>query len=108
MLAIDRASITRTYSPLPGQCTSNVKRFFLSLNENQKTETSTETDAFTVYGLNAAGEVVATASTNAIVVGDVTVELAAEGIVQVKVIMTDYFFNGTKCVNVSLGGVAVK
>ena len=30
------------------------------LNENTKTEGSTETDAFTVYGLNEAGEVVET------------------------------------------------
>ena len=80
----------------------------LALGENTKYENSTETDAFTVYGLNEAGEVVATASTNDIAVGDVKVELVGEGIVQVKVIMTDFFFNGTKCVNVNLGGVIVK
>ena len=78
-----------------------------AINANQKTEGSTTTDAFTVYGLDANGNVVATASTNAIQAGDIELVLEGTGIVQVKVIMTDYYNDGTKCYNINLGGVKV-
>ena len=77
-----------------------------ALNENTKSE-NPDVDAFTFYGLNAAGEVVATATLNTLVVGDNTVTLAGEGIVSVKVIMTDYHSNGTVCHNISVGGLKV-
>ena len=78
-----------------------------AINANQKTEGSTTTDAFTVYGLDASGNVVATASTNAIQAGDIELVLEGTGIVQVKVIMTDYYNDGTVCYNINLGGVKV-
>ena len=78
-----------------------------ALNANQKSENSATTDALTVYGLDASGNVVATASTNAIEVGDIEVTLEGTGIVQIKVIMTDYYNDGTVCYNINLGGVKV-
>ena len=77
-----------------------------ALNENSKSE-NVDVDAFTFYGLDANGEVVATATLNALVVGDNEVVLAGEGIVAVKVIMTDYYHNGNACCNVSVGGLKV-
>ena len=83
--------------------TVNVK--VLALNGNQK---STEgTDIFTVYGLNEAGEVVATAKLTSVVVGDNNVNLTGTGIVQVKVVMTAYPKIEGVCQNVSLGAVVV-
>ena len=78
-----------------------------ALNSNTKAENSTTTDALTVYGLNAAGEVVATASTNAIVVGDIELALEGTGIVQVKVLMTDFYNDGTTSYNLNFGGIKV-
>ena len=77
----------------------------LALNEN--TKSGTDADAFTAYGLNEAGEVVATASANPAAAGEFVIELTGEGIVQVKLIMTDYPSNGTKFCNVSFGGLTV-
>jgi len=77
-----------------------------ALNENTKSDNA-EVDAYTFYGLDANGEVVATATLNTLVVGDNEVTLAGEGIVAVKVIMTDYYNNGNKCCNVSVGGLKV-
>ncbi|MBQ9731030.1 MAG: hypothetical protein IJV94_02730 [Bacilli bacterium] len=75
---------------------------------NAKNVTDVTTDAFTVSGLNAAGEVVATATLDTLVVGDNTVSLEGTAIVSVKVIMTAYPHNGTAQCNVSLGGVKVE
>lgn len=74
---------------------------------NQNTKSGTDADAFTAYGLNEAGEVVATASANPTTTGEFVIELTGEGIVQVKLIMTDYPNDGTKFCNVSLGGLTV-
>ena len=84
----------------------NVTLNVLSLNENTKTGSSE--DAFTVYGLNASGETVATATLQEVVAGENTVTITGEGIVQVKVLMTAYPNNGTKFCNVSLGGLSLK
>lgn len=78
----------------------------LALNQNQKTDDA-NVKAFAVYGLNAAGEVVATVELETVTVGVNSVELAGTGIAQVKVVMTDYPFDGEKSCNVSLGGVIV-
>ena len=83
----------------------NVTLTINALNGNTKTGSSN--DVFTVYGLNSAGEVVATTVLQTVVVGDNTVTLEGEGIVQVKVIMTAYPHNGTQYCNVSLGGLKV-
>ena len=74
---------------------------------NQNTKSGTDADAFTAYGLNEAGQVVATASANPAAAGEFVIELTGEGIVQVKLIMTDYPNDGTKFCNVSLGGLTV-
>lgn len=81
---------------------------FNALNSNTKNENDANVDPFTVYGLNAAGEVVATASTNDVKVGSTVVELAGTGIVQVKVIMTDYYNDGTVRYNISFAGFEVR
>lgn len=76
-----------------------------ALNENTKTAASA--NCFTVYGYNAAGEQVAVATFTSVVVGFNTVTLEGEGIVSVKIMMTGYPNNGTKCCNVSVGGALV-
>lgn len=81
---------------------------FNALNSNTKNENDANVDPFTVYGLDAAGEVVATASTNDVKVGSTVVELAGTGIVQVKVIMTDYYNDGTVRYNISFAGFEVR
>ncbi len=77
-----------------------------ALNDN--TKTAGDADAFTVYGLDANGNVVATASLANVVAGDNAVTLTGAGIVSVKVVMTDYpAGNKSACANVSLGAVKV-
>lgn len=89
------------------QTSVKVTLTFNALNENTKTETA-DVDAFTVYGLDADGNVVATATTNTITDKTASVVLNGTGIVSVKVIMTDYYYNGSKCCNLSLSGVKVE
>ena len=83
----------------------NVTLKINALNENTKTGSST--DYYTVYGLDANGEVVATVAFTSIQAGDNTVTLEGEGIVAVKIIMTGYPHNGNKYCNASLGAVAL-
>lgn len=81
---------------------------FNALNENTKSENAS-VDAFTFYGLDAAGNVVATVTANTIADDKtVTVTLSGEGIVSVKFIMTDYYHNGNKCCNLSLAALKVE
>lgn len=103
MSFVNQGALTETF-----EATDSVKVVLnvLALNQNQKTDNA-EVKAFAVYGLNATGEVVATVELETVTVGVNSVELAGTGIVQVKVVMTDYPFNGEKCCNVSLGGVVV-
>ena len=75
-----------------------------ALNENTKTSAQSN-DVFTVYGLNASGNTVATAALTSVVTGNNQVTLTGTGIVSVKVIMTGYPYNGNKYCNVSLGGI---
>ena len=82
--------------------TLNIK----ALNQNQKSDNK-NVDAFTFYGLNEAGQVVATATLQTVKKGDNTVTLNGDGIVSVKVIMTDFPFDGSKACNVSAGGLKV-
>ncbi len=60
-----------------------------SLEKISKTANA-EVSALTFYALNANGEVVATVTLDEVVAGNNVVTLTAEGIVQVKVLMTDY------------------
>ncbi len=83
-----------------------VKLIVNALNENTKSD-NPDLPAFTVYGFNEAGEQVAAASLDTIVVGENLFSLQGDGIVLVKVIMTDYPFNGEKCANVSVGKVII-
>ncbi len=64
--------------------------------------------AFTVTGLDASGNVVATATLDTVVVGNNTVTLTGEGIVAVKVVMTDYPVTDGTIFNVGLAGVKVE
>jgi hypothetical protein len=77
-----------------------------ALNEN--TKSGTGADVFTVYGLDAGGNVVATATYDDVAVGENAVVLNGEGIVSVKVIMTNYAHNGNKFCNIGLGGIKVE
>ena len=94
---------------LTGKFTSsNTVTVILKVNVlNENTKNGTDADAFTFYGLNESGEVVATVTLDEISAGENTVTLSGNGIVQVKVIMTDYPHNGTKFCNVNLGGLTV-
>ena len=75
---------------------------------NANTKSGNDADVFTVYGLDASGNTVVTATYDAVVAGDNVVLLEGEGIVAVKVIMTDYAHNGSAFCNISLGGVKVE
>ena len=77
-----------------------------ALNEN--TKSGTDADVFTVYGLDASGNVVATATYDDVAVGENVVVLNGEGIVSVKVIMTDYAHNGNAFCNIGLDGIKVE
>ncbi|MDD3480268.1 MAG: hypothetical protein PHI42_07790 [Paludibacteraceae bacterium] len=75
---------------------------------NQNTKTATSTDIFTVTGLNAADEVVATKTLTSVAVGaNNTVTLNGTAIVKVKVIMTGYPNDGTKYCNINLTSCTV-
>ena len=76
-----------------------------ALNQNQKT--GAEGDAFTITGLNANGEEVATAGLASVEAGDNTATLQGTGITQVKIIMTAYPYDGEKYCNVNLGSVTI-
>ena len=75
---------------------------------NANTKTGSDASVFTVYGLDASGNTVATVTYDAVVVGDNVVVVTGEGIVAVKVIMTDYAHNGTAFCNISVGGIKVE
>ena len=80
----------------------------LALNENEKTGSSEK--YFTVYGLDAEGNIVAEAALTSVAVGNInSVVLTSESanIVQVKVMMTGYPHNGNKHCNVNLGGMSI-
>ncbi len=77
---------------------------------NQKTTAGSDTattEAFIVYGLDANGEVVDSEILDAVVVGDNTVTLTGEGIVQVKIVMNAFPYDGTAQCNVNLSSVEV-
>lgn len=77
-----------------------------ALNGNQKSNGGGH--AFTVYGINASGEVVSTKYIDSLTLGsDNSVILEGSGIVSVKVVMTDWYSDGTKCYNIALSGVKV-
>ena len=80
----------------------------LALNENEKTGSSEK--YFTIYGLDAEGNIVAEAALTSVAVGNInSVVLTSESanIVQVKVMMTGYPHNGNKHCNVNLGGMSI-
>ena len=74
---------------------------------NANTKSGSDADVFTVYGLDASGNVVATKTYNDVVAGENVVVLEGTGIVAVKVIMTDYAHNGSAFCNINLGGIKV-
>ena len=75
---------------------------------NQNTKTAASTDVFTITGLNAADEVVATKTLTSVAVGaNNTVTLNGTAIVKVKVIMTGYPNDGTKYCNINLTSCTV-
>ena len=78
-----------------------------ALNQNTK-EGNSDVPAFTVYGLNASGATVAKATLESVKVGDNLFVLQGDAMVQVKVVMTDYPFDGEKFCNVSVAGVVVE
>ena len=78
-----------------------------ALNQNTK-EGTEDLPAFTVYGLNKAGETVAKASLDDIKVGDNLFVLQGDAIVQIKLVMTDYPFDGEKFCNVNIHGLVVE
>lgn len=92
------------------EATNSVEVSFniLALNGNTKTAGSAEY-VFTITGHDANGNVVATAGYNDVVKGDNTVTLTADSasIVSVKILYTRYYNDGTKCYNLSLGGVTL-
>ena len=94
-----------TKNPLTPSNSVAVTLIVNALNEN--TKSGTDVDAFTIYGLNSNGQVVAEAGLDNVVVGENIVTLNGQGIVKVKVVMTDYAYNGNAFCNVSVGGLIV-
>ena len=78
-----------------------------ALNQNTK-QGEDAVPAFTVYGLNANGDTVAKASLDSVIVGENLFVLQGDAIVQVKLIMTDYPFDGEKFCNVNIAGLVVE
>lgn len=74
---------------------------------NQNTKTGTNTNFFTITGLNASNEVVATAYLTTVIKGENKVELSGVNIVKVKVVMTGYPYDGAKYNNVNLASVTI-
>lgn len=74
---------------------------------NQNTKTGSNTNYFTITGLNAASETVATATLTTVIVGNNSVVLTGTSIVKVKIIMTGYPNDGTKYCNVNLATVKI-
>lgn len=62
--------------------------FEISFNRKQS-NTSTDEPTFTIYGLDASGNTVVTQTIEEVIVGVNTVTLEGQGIVQVKIILTD-------------------
>lgn len=85
---------------------------FFTANGNTKSQ-SNDDKVLTVTGLDASGAAVATKelkSAEISVVEDTptSVALSGTGIVKVKVIMSDYYTDGSKCFNLNLKSIIVK
>lgn len=74
---------------------------------NAKKTSDNAGDCFTVYGLDANGNTVATAVLDTVSVGENALTLTGEGIVSVKVVMTAFPYNGEYDCNAGLKGVKV-
>jgi hypothetical protein len=103
MSYVNQGVSTATFA---AQSSVKVTLTFSVLNPNEKTQN--DKDAFTFYGLDANGNVVATVTTDTITDLKASVVLSGEGIVSVKVIMTDYYSDGTVCYNLNLVTVTVE
>ena len=77
-----------------------------ALNSNTKSASASE-NVFTVEGLNASNEVVATGTLKTVAVGDNKVTLSGTGIVKVSAKMTGYYFDGTTRYNLDLKEVKI-
>ena len=103
------AVITLTTAAFEAQSSIKVNLIVNALNA-KKTEAGEVTTTFTVCGLDASGNVVATQTiaSNAVVAGDNVVTLTGTGIVKVTVAFNDFPSNadGFLC-NVSLGGIVI-
>ena len=88
----------------------NVSVLINALNENTKTNEADDIHVFTVTGLDSSGNEISSAIgyIDEIAKGETSsVTISGTGICQVKVVMTAYYNNGTKCFNASLGGVTI-
>lgn len=101
--------VTLTTAKFDAQSSIKVNLKVNALNK-KNTEAGEVTTTFTVCGLDASGNVVATQTiaSNAVVAGDNIVTLTGTGIVQVTVAFNDFPSNadGFLC-NVSLGGIII-
>lgn len=87
-----------------------VPTVFVKLNVNalnQNTKTGANTNFFTITGLNASGNVVATAYLTSVVKGDNEVSISGTDVVKVKILMTGYPYDGAKYCNVNLASVTI-
>ncbi|MBR1785659.1 MAG: hypothetical protein IJ756_00635 [Paludibacteraceae bacterium] len=81
--------------------------FSVKLNKNQKNNDGNDAKAFTAYGLDANGDVVAEEGLDVAAAGDFSITVAGEGIVAVKLIMTAYPTDGESFYNADLLAVEI-
>jgi len=81
--------------------------FSVKLNPNEKNNDGNDAKAFTAYGLDANGDVVAEEGLDVAAAGDFSITVAGEGIVAVKLIMTAYPTDGESFYNANLLAVSV-
>jgi hypothetical protein len=80
----------------------------LRLTQNEKTHNGVN-DIFTIYGLDANGNNVATGSiTTSNETGDNIATLTGEGIVSLKIVFTSYPTNGSVCYNIAISNIILE
>lgn len=106
MNSLQAGVITPTFE---GQTALKVEISIAAFNGNQKVRESDE-DGWTAYGLDAEGNVVATGSHEIASTADSTfiIDLVSQTpMTSVKVLMTNWFSDGSKCYNLGLGRIVV-
>ena len=108
-LKLNKLNLGVTTSTFAAQNCVKVTLNIAKLNNKSSNSDDTNVPAFTVYALDANGNIIAEAYLVTVVEGEEnTVTLTADGIVSVKVVMTDFPVNGDVSANVGFKGLKVE